>query len=328
MDKVLNLVVTSFLGTSCLVVASLNTDFQPMGSMKPLSKFKPSSTKRIYFHPSVVKNFPKTGFKYTENFKFQKMLADHVLNNHSNYHEFHPRKTVHGAFSYDLDFEEYYSQFFNGPLYNFDVRKSSLSKVAKFDMYGLFSREFIPKGSCIGIYNGLYLVGGKQDFNSYETTNFGWDYAYDCERDMIDAGPIGNFGRFINHQDHPNVEAQSVVIDKKLVLKNKMTSNEDLKMIEDVEFLEVMGLYVTEDIYPGQELFTDYGDGYWAEKNHLKVRQESFYMHNKVLDDLIKKNIELKEEVEVLRRHVKIIDDKFNHLKNILHHELSRLGNK
>ena len=147
-----------------------------MGPMKQLSKFNQNQenrAKKIFFHPSVVQNFPKTGFTYTDKFKFNKMLPDNDLNNHSEYHQFHPRHTVHGTFSYDLDYEEYYSQFFSGPLYDFDVRKSSLSEVAKFEMYGLFSREFIPKGSCIGIYNGVYLVGGKVDYHDYSAfTNF------------------------------------------------------------------------------------------------------------------------------------------------------------
>ena len=94
----------------------------------------------------------------------------------------------------------------------------------------------------------------------YEISNFGWDYAYDCERDMIDAGPIGNFGRFINHQDTPNVEAQSVVVDKNLMIEKGMIDEKDLKMVENVEFLEIMALYVTDNIKPGQELFSDYGD--------------------------------------------------------------------
>jgi len=300
----------------------------PMGPMKPLSKFSQNRSKKIFFHPSIVQNFPKTGFKYTEKFKFSKMLPDHALNNHSEYHEFHPRKTVHGTFSYNLDFDEYYSQFFNGPLYDFDVRKSSLSKIANFEMYGLFSREFIPKGSCIGIYNGVYLMGGKHDYQSYELTKFGWDYAYDCERDMIDAGPIGNFGRFINHQDTPNAEAQSVVIDKKLAIEKGVIDEKDIEFIKDIEFLEVMGLYVLEDIHPGQEIFTDYGTGYWAEKKHFKVRQESFYMHSKSLDDLVDKNDQLKDEVDGLKRQVKFLEEKFVWLKKVLQVEFEKIANR
>ena len=65
---------------------------------------------------------------------------------------------------------------------------------------------------------------------------------------MIDAGPIGNFGRFINHQDTPNAEAQSVVIDKNLAIKKGVIDEEDIEVIKDIEFLEVMGLYVLDRV--------------------------------------------------------------------------------
>ena len=80
-------------------------------------------------------------------------------------------------------------------------------------------------------------VTGPTCLNSlYELTNFGWDYAYDCERDMIDAGPIGSFGRFINHQDTPNAEAQSVVNDKKLAIKKALSMKKILKLLKTSSF--------------------------------------------------------------------------------------------
>merc|ERR1712110_159242 len=167
-------------------------------------------------------------------------------------------------------------------------------------------------------YNGLYLIGGKQDYTGYKLTNFGWDYAYDAERDMIDAGPVGNFGRFINHQDEPSIEAQSVVIDKQLAVEKGIIEAGEMEKIKDVEFLEIMALYTIEDIYPGQELFGDYGEGYWAEKQHLKARQASFHMHSKVLNSHAKTQEKLKNEVDTLQRRVKFLEEKYTHLRNIL----------
>ena len=148
---------------------------------------------------------------------------------------------------------------------------------------------------------------------------------------MIDAGPIGNFGRFINHQDTPNAEAQSVVIDKNLAIKKGVVDEEYIEVIKDIEFLEVMELYVLEDIHPGQEIFTDYGTGYWAEKKHFKVRQESFYMHSKSLDDLVVKNGELKSEVDDwdgLKRQEKFLEEKFSWLKKVLQVEFEKIAKR
>ena len=72
---------------------------------------------------------------------------------------------------------------------------------------------------------------------------------------MIDAGPIGNFGRFINHQDEPSIEAQSVVIEKRIAVEKGIVFERDLELIKDVEFLEIMALYAIEDIHPRQELY-------------------------------------------------------------------------
>ena len=143
---------------------------------------------------------------------------------------------------------------------------------------------------------------------------------------MIDAGPIGNFGRFINHQDLPNAKAQPFVINNKLAIKKGVIDDPDIEVIKDIEFLEGVGIYVLEDIEPGQEIFIDYGARYWADKKHLKVRQDNFYMHSKSLDDLVDKNEQLKGEVDGLKRQVTFLEEKFVWLKKVLQVEFEKIA--
>ena len=61
----------------------------------------------------------------------------------------------------------YLSKLFRGPNFNFDIRRSTLSNNLRFEIFGLFTREFIPKNSVIGNYVGKIGFGADADYEKF-----------------------------------------------------------------------------------------------------------------------------------------------------------------
>ncbi len=113
--------------------------------------------------------------------------------------------------------------------------------------YGIFANQPIKKWNLIGEYTGLL----RRRNLFFPNVN---DYCFMYPREWlalraftIDSSKQGNFTRFINHSDMPNLESVAVFHD---------------------------GLFhiivrATEDIPAGSELTYDYGDIYWTRRKKL-----------------------------------------------------------
>ncbi|WP_139413898.1 SET domain-containing protein [Chlamydia abortus] len=115
--------------------------------------------------------------------------------------------------------------------------------------YGVFARESIPAWTYIGEYTGIlrrrqaiWLDENDYCFR-YPLSLWPWRYF------TIDSGHQGNFTRFINHSDKPNVEAIGVFQDGLFHV-----------IIRTIQAIEA-----------GEELCYHYGPLYWK---HRKKREE------------------------------------------------------
>lgn len=113
--------------------------------------------------------------------------------------------------------------------------------------YGLFTNKKIPAWHYIGEYTGLLRRRGllKRDVN---------DYCFQYPREWsttkaftIDSEDQGNYTRFINHSDGPNVESRSFFHDG----------------VFHIAFRS------TQEIEAGSELTYDYGEIYWNNRKKL-----------------------------------------------------------
>ncbi|EPP34599.1 SET domain protein [Chlamydia ibidis] len=115
--------------------------------------------------------------------------------------------------------------------------------------YGVFARQHIPAWSYIGEYTGLLrhrqaLWLDENDYCfRYPLPLLSWRYF------TIDSGYQGNFTRFINHSDKPNVEAIGAFHDGLFHI-----------IIRSIKTIEA-----------GEELCYHYGPLYWK---HRKKRDE------------------------------------------------------
>ncbi len=110
--------------------------------------------------------------------------------------------------------------------------------------YGLFTNRSLPAWHYVGEYTGLLRKRGllKRDVN---------DYCFQYPREWmatkaftIDSEDQGNYTRFINHSDTPNLESRSFFHDGVFHIAFRT-----LKVIE-----------------AGSELTYDYGDAYWSDR--------------------------------------------------------------
>jgi hypothetical protein len=106
----------------------------------------------------------------------------------------------------------------------------------------------IPKNTFIGFYSGRYMIQKEEDINpsaylwtvaSFQRKIKGVETT--CYLD-IDAQDTGNFTRFINHSNHPNVKVT-------VVTKNSLPQR---------------AYYTCAEILPGEQLLVKYGKEYWA----------------------------------------------------------------
>lgn len=78
--------------------------------------------------------------------------------------------------------------------------------------YGVFAAEDIPGLTYIGEYTGIVKRRNnrKNRFNDYV---FSYDLCGKSTRWCIDAKEKGNFTRFLNHSDHPNLTSRWIIKD-------------------------------------------------------------------------------------------------------------------
>ncbi|MEM8727257.1 MAG: SET domain-containing protein-lysine N-methyltransferase [Chlamydiota bacterium] len=78
--------------------------------------------------------------------------------------------------------------------------------------YGVFAAQDIPGLTCIGEYTGIVTRRNnrKNRFNDYV---FSYDLCGKATRWCIDARKKGNFTRFLNHSDRPNLTSRWMIRD-------------------------------------------------------------------------------------------------------------------
>lgn len=125
--------------------------------------------------------------------------------------------------------------------------KVSIRWIDEVLKYGVFAEEEIAAGAYIGEYTGLVRkrqrrTDRKNDY-CFEYTIGDWVY----NPFLIDAKDQGNFTRYINHSDHPNVESLSVY------------ANEVMHII----------FVALKPIQPGTQMCYHYGDTFWKKRRHF-----------------------------------------------------------
>lgn len=169
----------------------------------------------------------------------------------------------HFEFSHDVHFEDTFSlkdlpqSVDADKLYDTSSQAQQLLKTPpQFDLYelryidpavgfGIFCRQNILKGQCIGVYNGIKKAQ-RPDNRAY---------LYCARLDVlgteVDARPLGNLTRFINHaptpKKHKTPEAPGCLA------PNIATERYPIRGIEFVFYI------AKQDILPGEQLLVDYG---------------------------------------------------------------------
>jgi len=124
--------------------------------------------------------------------------------------------------------------------------------------YGVFAERDFPAGVFVGEYTGLIR---KRTPRTDRTNDYCFEYTIgDWLRNpfIIDAKGQGNFTRFINHSDDPNIETLSVYADG----------------VMHIVFLTM------EPIERGTQLGYHYGDYFWKKRRDVKT------LHNNTLASL------------------------------------------
>lgn len=129
------------------------------------------------------------------------------------------------------------------------IPKISIRYIDEVFEYGVFAEENIPIGAYIGEYTGLIRkrkrrADRKNDY-CFEYTIGDWVY----NPFIIDAKERGNFTRWINHSEDPNVESLSVFVDG----------------IMHIIFVAL------KPIKAGSQMCYHYGDTFWKKRRHKMV---------------------------------------------------------
>jgi len=132
----------------------------------------------------------------------------------------------------------YYSQEIAGKHHNPSI---TIAWIDSTFGYGVFTNRAISRHAFIGEYTGIvrkrHLFGRWKNAYCFDyTIGFGRKTPY-----VIDAKAQGNFTRYINHSDHPNLETASVLCKGMMHLI----------------------FYAIVDIPEGAQLTCDYGAKYW-----------------------------------------------------------------
>lgn len=129
-----------------------------------------------------------------------------------------------------------------------DVRIDFISKEKG---HGLFTNTFIKKWSYVGQYAGLVR---RRRFILPRLNDYCFMYPrewFSFKLFTIDSEKHGNYTRFINHSDYPNLESIGVFKEGAM----------------HVIFRAI------EDILPGSELTYHYGDVYWKKREKLPEKK-------------------------------------------------------
>ena len=139
-------------------------------------------------------------------------------------------------------------KFYNNTPYQLEVRESRIENSG----LGIYSLQWIPCGSFIGYYEGFW------QHNPKEATNYSY---YINSKTMIDIDPLNKpYTSMFNdafRTEYRNNVASQVLLEPEIV--NIIRKRNSHKWDSN----RAVGLYTTADIYPGDEMYFEYGDFYW-----------------------------------------------------------------
>ena len=137
--------------------------------------------------------------------------------------------------------QKWLGSYYGQDIEQFIVSPTTIAWIDPTFGYGVFANQAIPRHAFVGEYTGI--VRKRQFFGRWKN-RYCFDYTIGFDRKtpyVIDAKARGNFSRYINHSDHPNLETASVLY----------------KGMMHVIF------YAIVDIPQGAQLCYDYGVKYW-----------------------------------------------------------------
>ncbi|KAG2358610.1 hypothetical protein BDR07DRAFT_1294480 [Suillus spraguei] len=141
----------------------------------------------------------------------------------------------------------------NDPCINTKLQRNDISAVeirrAEYGL-GAFAVQDMKLGDFIGDYVGDILTvidtENVERATKYSGRNYFFEFSGKNSEEMLDAGPIGNATRFLNHTDCELANCVARVL---------LVNGE-----------HHIGFYTTKAVARGEELFLWYGDTYWLDK--------------------------------------------------------------
>jgi len=130
-----------------------------------------------------------------------------------------------------------------------DVR---IKKINETVGYGVYTDRDLKQGDFLGVYSGVVKTRTPEDSS---------DYSFRLDLDFqwaVDAKDKGNFTRFVSHSYNPNVDAVGIFY----------------KGMQYIVF--VANVYIPK----GQQLFINYGHGYWNARGVLPQEMNPSLLSN------------------------------------------------
>ena len=131
------------------------------------------------------------------------------------------------------------------------------------------------------------------------------DYKFLGNRDQIDSRTFGNYMRYANHQDVPTCRSSIFFVNKDNLFYRGLIDQSQREILP--KYIETIGFYTIKDVYPGEEIFINYGPTYWKnrwKRGLFKIRQLSVEQVSQDFDNLELKFNKLQEEHDLLKMQV------------------------
>ena len=160
-------------------------------------------------------------------------------------------------------------KYVNNTFFDLTLNKSKI----KMAGLGVFAKEFIPKDTLIGVYGGTIVEKKTGEYDA--------DYSMELTTKLIIDGSL--WPRPLT----------SMVNDSH---GTKFTNNCEFKMNNKRGNDRRVVLFSIDDINENEELFVDYGDGYWAS------RMEEDEEEQEVKKDKVKKDLKKEKKVTTKKK--------------------------
>ncbi len=168
----------------------------------PLTVYRRQEKRLDYFsEEDILKHFK---FRYIDELKFQQFSYLHWVNKECD-------KCL-------LEEEVRKQNLWKTHLYGVNLAHKKVPKtyvkwINSLVGYGLFALEDIPAYTWIGVYTGLIRKRNRY-LDQYNNYIFGYVVANTETPFVIDAQHQGNYTRFINHSDEPNLQSTWLVLNQ------------------------------------------------------------------------------------------------------------------